>query len=328
MIGEGGAHRSAKPVIGLIGAGHMGASHARVIAESSVADLGVVVDVDSSAAEQLAGRHWARSGGDLDAAMGVDAVVVATSTAAHVKCALPFIEAGIPTFIEKPLAPSVAEVDVLLDAARARDVPIMCGFVERFNAAFQTAAALVGVPPTHVVTVRHSPPAARIASSVVNDLLLHDLDVVLDLMGGGAVDVVGAACFRPKWSDYSEIADCLLSFESGVASLSANRIGQRKVRAMSIHTDHETIEVDLLRQNVTVYRNVSQEITSRRSGVGYRASTEIDLPFVRHTGEPLSLQLAHFLTLVAGTGDHDRERERIRPSHVLMSEVEDRGSVS
>jgi predicted dehydrogenase len=316
----------AKPVIALIGAGHMGSSHARVISESAEADLGIVIDADPAAAEALAGRYWARASTDPEAAMGADAVVVATSTAAHLACALPFLEAGIPTFVEKPLAPSLADVDRLLDASRARDVPLVCGFVERFNAAFRTASSLISAPPSHVVTVRHSPPAPRIASSVVADLLLHDLDAVLRLFGGAKADVVGSGCYQPPSSDFFEIADCTLAFETGVATMSANRIGQRKVRAMSIHTPEQTIEVDLLRQDVTVYRNVSQEITRGGNGVGYRASTEIDIPFVRHTGEPLALQFSHFLTLVAGTGDHDAERDQIRPPHVLMSEVEDGGN--
>ncbi len=318
----------AKPIIALVGSGHMGSSHARVIAASADADLGIVIDRDAEAAERLAGQFWARTGGDLDVAMGADAVVIATSTAAHVECARPFIEAGIPTFIEKPLAPELADVDVLLDLARLKDVPIMCGFVERFNAAYQTTDELLDGPPMHVIATRHSPPAPRIASSVVADLLLHDLDVAVNLFDGNAATVVGAACHRPASSDFFEIADCSIDFGVGVASVSANRIGQRKVRALTVHTEHQTIEVDLLRQDVTVYRNVSQEMTRGGTGVGYRASTEIDIPFVRHTGEPLALQFAHFLALIAGSADHDRERERIRPAHALMSEIEHRGATA
>jgi predicted dehydrogenase len=314
-----------KPVIGLIGSGQMGSSHARVIAESADADLGVIVDQDPEAAEGLAGRYWARTATELDAAMGVDAVVVATSTAAHLACARPFIEAGIPTFIEKPLAPELAQVDELLDLARAKDVPIMCGFVERFNAAFQTTDGILAGPPTHLVTTRHSPPAPRIASSVVADLLLHDLDVAVNLFDGASAEVVGAACHRPASSRFFEIADCSVSFDTGVATLSSNRIAQRKVRTLTVHTEGQTIDVDLLRQDVTVYRNVSQEMTRGGTGVGYRASTEIDIPFVRHTGEPLALQFAYFLTLINGSGDHDAERERVRPAHALMNEIETRG---
>lgn len=316
----------AKPVIALIGAGHMGGSHARVISESSDADLGVVIDRDVTAAESLAGRHWSRVSPVLDDALGADAVVVASSTPSHLECAMPFLEAGVPVFIEKPLAPSLAEVDALLEVAERKDVPIMCGFVERFNAAYSTAAGLLDEAPSHVVTMRHSPPAPRIGSSVVGDLLLHDLDVALNLFAGEEGTLAGAACHRPDGAEYFEIADCSIAFGSGVATLSANRMAQRKIRTLSVHAPHQSIEVDLLRQDVTVYRNMSQEIVRGGGGVGYRAATEIDIPFVRHLGEPLALQFAHFLALVEGRADHATERSRIRPPHVLMNEIEAAGS--
>ena len=86
------------------------------------------------------------------------------------------------------------------------------------------------------------------------------------------------------------------------------------------------MEVDLLRQDVTVYRNVSQEMSLSAGGMGYRSSTEIELPFVRHTGEPLSLQFAHFLDLVAGVADRAEERRQIRPAHFLAEQIEQRSA--
>jgi hypothetical protein len=99
-------------------------------------------------------------------------------------------------------------------------------------------------------------------------------------------------------------------------------MGQRKVRSLSIYTATQLVEVDLLRQDVTVYRNMSQEMMLSGGGMGYRSSTEIELPFVRHTGEPLSLQFAHFLDLVDGVADHREELPRIRPAHALAEEIE------
>lgn len=311
-----------RPVIALIGAGRMGSSHARIIADSAHADLGVIVDCNKEAAESLGSQHWARVSTSVEDAMAADAVVIAASTASHLACALPLLEAGLPVFLEKPLAPSIHEVDLLLEAAERSDVPLMCGFVERFNAGFRAAADLIDSPPIHLMTVRHSPPAPRIASSVVCDMLLHDLDSAVTLFGGHVPQVVGVAGYRPEGAEFLEIADCSLAFESGMATLSANRMAQRKVRSLAVHTAGQSIDIDLLRQDVTVYRNVSQEMTRGGGGVGYRASTEIEIPFVRHLGEPLALQFAHFIELVAGTKDHDIERNRIRAPHELMSQVE------
>ncbi|MFT3852369.1 MAG: Gfo/Idh/MocA family oxidoreductase [Ilumatobacteraceae bacterium] len=305
----------------LVGAGQMGSAHARIVAESNLADLGIVVDSNAEAATRLAERYWSRASADVDAALQADAVIVAASTAHHLACALPFIEAGIPTFVEKPLAPSLDQVDALIAASVHRDVPLMCGFVERFNAAFRTALDVVDECPTHVMAVRHSPAAPRIQSSVVSDLLLHDLDVALTLFGSDG-ELRGASGLVPNGAKFVELADALVAFEGGLANLSANRMGQRKVRSLIIHLPRELVEVDLLRQNVTVYRNVSQEMLRTNGGVGYRSSTEIDLPFVRHTAEPLSLQFARFINVVAGRVDHDQERARIRGPHVLAEHIE------
>ena len=101
-------------------------------------------------------------------------------------------------------------------------------------------------------------------------------------------------------------------------------MGQRKVRSLTIHTENQLVEVDLLRQDVTVYRNVSQEMSLSGGGMGYRSSTEIELPFVRHAGEPLTLQFAHFLDLVAGVADNVEGRRQLRPAHVLAGQIEQR----
>lgn len=309
--------------VAVVGAGQMGSSHARVVSESDAADLAVVIDIDAAAAARLGERHGVRSSTDIAAALDCDAVVVASSTSARREIVTPLLEAGLPLLVEKPFAPCLSEMDELLEMAAAKDIPVMCGFVERFNASFRTAVQILDGPPLHLLAVRHSPPATRIASSVVNDLMLHDLDVAQRLFGPGEGRVVGAACVRPPSSTWNEIADCTIAFGDGaVATLSANRMGQRKVRSLSIHTGNQLVEVDLLRQDVTVYRNVSQEMALSGGGLGYRSSTEIELPFVRHTGEPLSLQFAHFLALVAGTADHDEERRQIRPAHVLAEQVE------
>ncbi len=309
--------------LALIGAGQMGSSHARIIAESSIADLAVVIDIDAEAAKRVAGKYDSVPSTDLADALNCDGVVIAGSTAARMECVLPLLEAGLPMLVEKPFAPTLAQLDQLLDTAKRRDIPVMCGFVERFNAAFSTALQVLDGPATHLLAIRHSPAATRISSSVVNDLMLHDLDVAQRVFGEIEGVLVGSACIHPPTSEWNEIADCSIAFGGdGVATLSANRMGQRKVRSLTIHTPTKLVEVDLLRQDVTVYRNVSQEMLHSASGLGYRSSTEVELPFVRHYGEPLALQLAHFLDLIDGVADYVEERRQIRPAHALAEQIE------
>ena len=150
----------------------------------------------------------------------------------------------------------------------------MCGFVERFNAAFRTALQILDGPATHLLAIRHSPAATRITSSVVNDLMLHDLDVAQRVFGEADGVLVGSACVQPSTSQWNEIADCTIAFGSpaderqGIATLSANRMGQRKVRSLTIYTATKLVEVDLLRQDVTLYRNVSQRHPPRAAFLG------------------------------------------------------------
>ncbi|MEQ1873198.1 MAG: Gfo/Idh/MocA family oxidoreductase [Ilumatobacteraceae bacterium] len=314
--------------LALVGAGQMGSSHARIIAESPLADLAVVIDVDAEAAKRVAGAYDSVPSTNLEDALDCDGVIIAGSTAARMECVLPLLQAGLPMLVEKPFAPTLAELDQLLAIAQQREIPVMCGFVERFNAAFRTALQVLDGPATHLLAIRHSPSATRISSSVVNDLMLHDLDVAQRLFGDVPGEVVGSACVRPPTSEWNEIADCTIAFPpspdqpQGIATLSANRMGQRKVRSLTIHTATKLVEVDLLRQDVTVYRNVSQEMLHSAGGIGYRSSTEVELPFVRHQGEPLALQLGHFLDLIDGVADPVEERRQIRPAHVFAEQIE------
>lgn len=317
--------------LALVGAGQMGSSHARIIAESSVAELAVVIDVDAEAAKRIAGIFDSVPSTNLEDAADCDGVIIAGSTAARMECVLPLLKAGVPMLVEKPFAPTLAQLDQLLAIARKNEIPVMCGFVERFNAAFRTALQILDGPPTHLVAIRHSPSATRITSSVVNDLMLHDLDVAQRLFGDMEGVLVGSACVHPSTSQWNEIADCTIAFGDsvqghhqprGLATLSANRMGQRKVRSLTIHTATKLIEVDLLRQDVTVYRNVSQEMLQSAGGMGYRSSTEVELPFVRHLGEPLALQLGHFLDLIDGVADPADELRQIRPAHVFAEQIE------
>jgi predicted dehydrogenase len=157
---------------------------------------------------------------------------------------------------------------------------------------------------------------------VVLDLLIHEVDLALRYNRGCKPDRVSSALSGGRAGTVTEIADCMLHFESGgVATLSASRASQRKVRTHLIATPTALYDVDLLRQDVTVYRHRSHTYEGLMS---YRAETVVDIPFVRHAGEPLALQLEHFLTLIDGRADAAAERDSILPAHEVAAAVEDR----
>lgn len=306
--------------IGLIGAGAMGALHARVLAQSTRADLAYVCDPDAQGKElaQRFGVDWLPAFESSD----VDAVVIAAPTDTHLDLAFEVIEAGLPLLVEKPLADNHAMAARIVEESRAADVPLMCGFVERFNPTIMTAMEFVE-QPLHITAVRHSPYAPRIRTGVTSDLLIHDIDIVLRLVGAQPESVDGRlGYFHPQSERGSEdLAEALLQFPSGcVAACSASRISQRKIRSMSITDPDRLVEIDLLRQDITVYRHVANSAATD-DGLGYRQQTIIDLPVVIYRDEPLVAQLVHFCELIDGNGDAAAERASLLPPHRVIDLV-------
>ncbi len=304
--------------IGLIGAGSMAANHARVISESDDAELTVIVDIDKARAQRLASQFDVLATDSFDRVLDCDAVVVASSTDSHTGIALALIAHGLPLLVEKPIATNLSDVLKVCSAARSANVPLCCGFVERHNSVVKTALDFLDDEPIHTVALRHSPADPRMTTSVIYDLLIHDIDLALQVRDKTTTQKVGATSW-PGVGNIEELVDCTIEFaESGVATMSASRVGQRKVRSMVIVTNTVLFELDLLRADLTVYRNVRQE---QPDPLTYRAETVVDIPFIRHSGEPLALQFEHFLRLVHDDADFNFEVDSIIRPHEIADQV-------
>jgi predicted dehydrogenase len=199
----------------------------------------------------------------------------------------------------------------------------MCGFLERFNPAILTARQLIE-DPIHISTTRHSPYAPRIKTGVAWDLLVHDLDLVTQIMAGKkVVRIVGSTgtYHSDSPSNSKDIAECLLTFDNGaIAQSSASRLGHKKVRSMFVTEQDKLTEIDLLRKDVTVYRHVSDQMVEEMSR-GYRQQTVIDIPEIVSSQEPLVAQLSHFVDLISGVADADQEREGLLPAHEIVESI-------
>lgn len=289
----------------------MGSNWARVIAGSGH-DLSAIVDVEESRARALGDQFDAPASSDVEDALRCDALIVATSTEAHEELALAAIAAGRPTLVEKPLSLSVDSVRRVVKAAGDAGIPLMCGFVERFNPAVTTVRTLIDQPVLHGVALRHSPPDPRMKGSIAHDLLIHDIDLMMSFAGGASIHAAQSVRLPHPTSGRDEVCDCTLQFSSGmVATLSSSRIGQSKIRQLHLVTLDALYELDLLRVDVTIYRNIREKLEDGN----YRAQTIIDVPFVRHAGEPLEVEFEHFCRLVSGEGDVQAELEAILPPH-------------
>jgi predicted dehydrogenase len=306
--------------IALIGAGQMGSLHARVVSQSPDAELSCIVDPDESAAALLADRFRTRCVPKLDDLGPFDAVIVASPTSTHAEWGRAAIAAGKPVLVEKPLSEDLAQTSSLISMARQQGVPLMCGLLERFNPAVLTAMTIVE-EPIHITGVRHSPYADRITTGVAYDLLIHDIDLALRLTNATPTDVrAQLGHCHPKSAAHAEdVAEVSMQFDSGcVASLSASRVSQRKLRMINIAELDRLIEIDLFRRDVTVYRHVGAEFVDSASG-GYRQQTVIDIPAIVSASEPLAGQLSHFLHLARGDADADAELASLEAPHRLTA---------
>lgn len=307
--------------IGLIGAGNMGRNHARILSNHPRTTLDWIYDPDSSRAARVAEEFQTKV--VTEPSLSVDAVVIASPTPTHAKIAETYIRSGIPALIEKPIAESWAEIEQTLNASDECSVPIMCGFVERFNPISRTLFDIVK-EPIHIRTVRHSPPTPRIQSSVAVDLLVHDVDLVLNLFRSDAIDVFSIG---DGASGTDDIAEAVMRFSPfGVASLSASRRSQTKIRELVVYEATRMIVADLLRHTITISQNRLEEALPE--GRGYRQQTTVDIPMIQYSTEPLLEQLNQFCGLLDGSLNSKVEIEKIRNTHKLMCRIVDQISSS
>jgi len=303
----------------------MGALHARVLSQTPDTALACVIDPHRPAAEALARQYDTRWALDIDDPTEYDAFIVASPTPTHGEWSRRIIDARRPLLVEKPLADDLATTRAIIDAAREQDVPLMCGLLERYNPAVRTALSIVK-EPVHVLTVRHSPYVPRITSGVAHDLLIHDVDLVLSLMQRmpTSVDARFAYCHPDSVAGAEDVAEVLLAFDDVcLASLSASRVSQRKIRSFVISEIDRLVEVDMVRQDVTVYRHVLNSAwTNETRSVGYRQQTIIDIPAIHDAREPLAAQLERFVALARGKVDAAEELSTLLPPHEILDRAQ------
>jgi predicted dehydrogenase len=242
--------------LAVIGVGHLGRHHARILAEMLDVELAGVIDLDRKRAHEIAEAHRTRVLSDVAALAGsVEGVIVATPTASHAEVARPFLESGIAVLVEKPLAPSLAEADEMIRMAEAHGAILAVGHTERFNPAVAAARPLLTSPRFIEVHRLGAFPDRSLDIDVVFDLMIHDLDVVLSIVDApvAAIDAVGVPVLTPK----IDIANVRLRFESGcIANLTASRISRDRTRKIRFFQPDSYVAIDYASQEVEVWRLV------------------------------------------------------------------------
>ncbi|MXR19610.1 Gfo/Idh/MocA family oxidoreductase [Halobacterium bonnevillei] len=279
---------------GVVGVGSMGRNHARVYRELAGTTLVGVADADPAAADSVATEYEAEPYATAALLDHVDAVSVAVPTPFHASVVERCIEAGVDVLVEKPFVEDPQRGRELAAAAEAAGVVIQVGHVERFNPAVRTLASIVPDLDVMAVTAdRLSPPDDRdIGDGVVYDLMIHDIDVVCSLLDA---DPVSLSATRAADGEYAT-ATC--QFDGGVlASLTASRVTQQKVRKLAITARECRVTLDFLDQSVEIHRSSTPEYVSANGDLRHRVESVIERPLVEHA-EPLKRELAAFADAV------------------------------
>ncbi|HUZ21508.1 MAG TPA: Gfo/Idh/MocA family oxidoreductase [Acidimicrobiales bacterium] len=282
--------------VAVVGAGIMGTNHGRVLGMIPDARVAVVVDADAARGGALARALDAEYSPGLDGiAELAQAAVVATPTSVHEEVGVALLDAGLHVLVEKPFAPTIAACEHLVDAARRAERRLMVGHVERFNPAVMELVNLLD-DIVHIEIARIGPRSPRVSDDVVLDLMIHDLDLALALARSPVSHV--SAVGRHLDRDRCELASALLRFENGItASITASQVGQNKIRRIDVTQRDNFVTVDLVKQDISVNRVTHTEFISDE-GTRYRQSGMTEIPFLEHRGEPLLLELRHFVDCV------------------------------
>ncbi len=279
---------------GVIGVGKMGEYHVGVLSEMSEVALVGVADVDEERARTVAKKFACSHFADYrDIFKEVDVVVIAVPTSLHYSVAKDFLNAGIHVLLEKPCSDNLNHARELFDIASKKGLTLHIGHIERFNGAVQELHKIVD-KPIFVECKRMSSFSQRIKDDgVVLDIMIHDIDIVLNLIKSKVVTthVLGTSVFSKK----DDLVIVQLGFENGcMASIVASRASQNKERTLSVTQKDSYVLLDYTDQEIYIHRQSSSEHQLSKGSLRYKQESLVERIFV-HKENPLKLELQHFV---------------------------------
>ncbi|MBE0460965.1 MAG: Gfo/Idh/MocA family oxidoreductase [Candidatus Aminicenantes bacterium] len=239
--------------IGVIGVGYLGMQHARILSYLEEAELKCVADIDINRAMQIGNRHGVKYYKNYEDMLDeIDAGIVATPTSDHFKIAMRLLKEGKPVLVEKPITETIEQAEKLVEEAEKKGAILQVGHLERFNPAVEVIENMISEPRFVEVQRLGSFSARSLDIDVVLDLMIHDLDIILALIKD-EVKVIRSSGIHVV-SDKIDIANARLEFESGcVATLTASRVHQGKVRKLRIFEPTSYYSIDYIDQEVKVF---------------------------------------------------------------------------
>ncbi len=294
----------------VVGAGKMGAIHAKVYDQLPQSKFVAVVDIDANKAERLAQQYNCSAFTDCaDILDKVDAVTIATPTVTHLKLAKIFIKNKIAVLIEKPLAANVREGRKIVSLAKKNNCVVAVGHSERCNPVVQAIKRL-DIIPKYIEANRISPyPFRSTDVGVVLDVMIHDIDIILSLASSKIkkVDAVGVNVIEDK----EDICNARIVFENGcIANITASRLAMKTDRRLRVFSRQAYLSVDYFRKSGIIIKadpniNVVKWIQEHKNSGDFNLTT-VNWPDLLHIEqldiddkEPIRLEQEVFLKAVA-----------------------------
>jgi len=318
--------------MGVVGAGSLGFHHVRILRDMDSVSLAGFVESSDERASYVSSELGVHRFADIAALLEkVDAVTIVVPTPSHYEAARTALAAGKHVFIEKPITATLEQADELLDLARQNGCIVQIGHVERFNQAVRAALPYVS-RPRFIESERLALFSLRGSDvAVVLDLMIHDIDLVLTLVGDTAEEI--SAVGVPVLTPMLDIANARVTFSSGaVANITSSRISRDRVRKIRIFQQSGYLSLDLAAGTGEFFRLKQQMDPTRPPSGPVNITDYVDrIRLIAPEGEPLRLEFDSFVAAVGGespvvvTGEDGRralavalrivaEIERTRPA--------------
>lgn len=293
--------------IGVIGVGNMGQHHTRVLSLLKDIELVGVADINIERGLDIASKYRIRFFEDYrDLLPHVDAVCVAVPTRVHHSVGMTCLQSGVHVLIEKPIAASISEAESLVNTAAESGCILQVGHIERFNPAFQELSKVLKTEPVLALEAHRMSPYSNRANdvSVVLDLMIHDIDLLLELAAAPVIRLTASgscACKNdPDLNSYLDYVTATLGFANGVvATLTASKVTHRKLRRIVAHCKNSLTEADFLNNQILIHRQTTANYMTEYGQVLYRQDGLIEKVHTSNI-EPLHAELEHFIHCVRG----------------------------
>ncbi len=300
---HGGAPNLSQPLkMGVIGVGNMGQHHARILSLLKDIELVGVSDTNLARGIEIASQYHTHFYENYQELLPyVDAVCIAVPTKIHHQVGVNCLKAGVHILIEKPIAASIAEAESLVNLAAETGCILQVGHIERFNPAFRELSQVIQTENILALEARRLSPYSNRASdvSVVLDLMIHDIDLLLELSASPVVKLTASGSTSSD-SGNLDYVTANLGFANGVvATLIASKVTHRKIRCLAAHCKNSLIETDFLKNEILIHRHQQTNLQLEQKPMLYKQDGITEKVYTSNV-EPIYAEIEHFVNCIRG----------------------------